>query len=218
MTSEPLSLEPSISSADAPYTLELLGLDSDVLMNAVVRGVREAQNITNFHPVTARGFVQWSETVAALRAQLSEHNWRQADPQNSPRVVSPDGQTSIMVIGGNANTAVSEDVTPGTARRRGPSTAEAVQCNGQQMLDLIFELPALRQTRKPLIWVLLYHWSKDEPVVRAELSLPAEILDGNITQWTHRIFLPPADLSDLVISRRPAGPQDDVDFRIEELP
>lgn len=139
------------------------------------------------------------------------------DPQNSPRVLSHDGLTSIMVIGGNVNTAVSEDVVPGTARRRGTATGEAVQCNGQQMLDLIFELPAIRQTQKPLTWVLLYHWSKDEPVVRAELSLPAEILDGNITQKTRRIFLPPADLSDLEISHRPTGPQDDVDFRIVEL-
>lgn len=217
MTSEPLRLEPFVSSDHAPSALELLGLDSDTLTIAVLRGVRQAQNITNFHPVTARGFVQWSETVAALREQLNERDWRQADPQNSPRVLSPDGLTSIMVIGGNANTAVSEDLTPGTARRRGPATGAAVQCNGQQMLDLIFELPSIRQTQLPLTWVLLYHWSKDEPVVRAELSLPAQIVDGNITQWTSRIFLPPTDVSDLEISHRPAGPQDDVDFRIVEL-
>lgn len=68
MTSEPLRLEPFISSAQAPSALEVLGLDSDTLTISVLRGVRQAQNITNFHPVTARGFVQWSETVAALES------------------------------------------------------------------------------------------------------------------------------------------------------
>ncbi|MFJ4210469.1 hypothetical protein ACIPY2_18610 [Paenarthrobacter sp. NPDC089675] len=218
MSVEPLRLEPFVSSDDATKALASLGLESATLTTSVLRGVRQAQNVTNFHPVTARGFVQWSETVGALREQLNEQEWTQADPQNSPRVFSPDGLTSIMVIGGNANTALSKDVIPGTARRRGPATDAAVQCNGQQVLDLVFELPVVKQTQVPLTWVLLYHWSRDEPVVRAELSLPAQITNGDITQWTQRIILPPIDLSDFEISRRPIGPQDDVDFRIVELP
>ena len=196
MIPEHLQSQPYVTAQDAPSVLALLGLDNGVLMDSVRTGVARAQDVTAFHPVTARGYTQWSETVAYLRQELVGRQWAQGDPQNSPRVFSPDGKTSIMVVGGNADTGVSVEKDPRTARRRGPATRAAV----------------------PLTWVLLYHWSKDEPTVRAELSLPAAVTDdGDISRWSHRILLPPQDLTSFEVPQRPAGPQDDVDFRIVEL-
>lgn len=218
MIPEPLQFQPYVTAQDAPSVLALLGLDNGVLMDSVRTGVARAQDVTAFHPVTARGYTQWSETVAYLRQELVGRQWAQGDPQNSPRVFSPDGKTSIMVVGGNADTGVSVEKDPRTARRRGPATRAAVQCNGQQMLDVILELPATWDRQEPLTWVLLYHWSKDEPTVRAELSLPAAVTDdGDISRWSHRILLPPQDLTSFEVPQRPAGPQDDIDFRIVEL-
>lgn len=218
MLPEPLQSWRFVSEQDAPEKLNDLALDVDVLGDAVRNGVIRAQDVTPFHPVTARGYIQWSETVATLRQALVARDWTQGDPQNSPRVFAPDGKTSIMVVGGNSDTGVSLDLEPKTSRRRGPSTRTAVQCNGQQMLDVILELPASWQQQGPLTWVLLYHWSKHEPSVRAELSLPAEITEhGDISRWSHRIILPEQDLTSFEVPKRPAGPQDDVDFRIVEI-
>ena len=196
--------------------LEQLGLNSELLTTSVLQGVSRAQDITTFHPVTARGFTQWSETVASLREQLDERGWTRSNPQNSPRIISPDGKTSIIVAGGNAQTGRSHEIVPSTARRRGPATRSAVQCNGQGMLDISLAMPAGWNPGAELGWVLLYHWSTDEPTVRAEISLPTEIDDGIIKNWNHRILLPPQDLTSFVVSQRPDEPMDEVDFRIVE--
>lgn len=220
----------SFSTATEALTpsLATLELPEMALLTAVRTGVSSARNITAFHPVTARGFIQWSETVASLRQALDGDGWTRSDPKNSPRITSPDRRTSIMVIGGNAETGVSLDVTPATARRRGPATEAAVQGNGrrrgpgsgvpgQGVLDIDIVLDLKREPKQPQTWVLLYHWSTDEPVVRAELSLPISIEDGEIRTWEHRILLPAQGIEDFEISSRPAGrPEDDVDFTISE--
>lgn len=209
-------------------TLDSLGIEQTVLMDAVRLGVVRASDITSFHPTTARGFVQWSETVASLRQDLDGRGWKISNPKNSPRVTSPDGQTSIMVIGGNENTGVSLDLTPQVARRRGPSTQSAVESNDpindrglrggiQGVLDIVLEMP--RTWQQPQNWVLLYHWSSKDPVIRAELSLPTAIDEGMITSWGPRILLPTQGMEDFDfdIVPQPVSPQDDVDFRIVEL-
>jgi len=228
------ALNPSHSSSNANEaltpSLASLELPEIALLTAVRMGVSSARNITSFHPVTARGFIQWSETVASLRQALDEDGWKSSNPKNSPRITSPDGRTSILVIGGNANTGVSLDVDPATARRRGPATEAAVQGNGkgrgqrggipgQGVLDIDIVLDLKREPKQSQTWVLLYHWSTDEPVVRAELSLPISIEDGEIKTWEHRILLPAQGIEDFEISSRPAGsPEDDVDFTISERP
>lgn len=221
----PFSSDPSEGSLP---TLDSLGIEQTVLMDAVRRGVIRAKDITSFHPITARGFVQWSETVASLRQDLDKDGWSISNPKNSPRITSPDGQTSIMVIGGNEDTGVSLDVSPRTARRRGPSTHAAVESNDltnggglrggiQGVLDIVLEIQ--RTLKQPQNWVLLYHWSTKDPEVRAELSLPATIKDGEITSWGPRLLLPTQGMEDFDfdIMPQPVSPQDDVDFRIVEL-
>lgn len=207
------------SSPESSAPLAALGLDAQLLTEAVRSGVSGAQNITAFHPVTARGLTQWSETVAFLRSALDERGWQATNPQNSPRVTSPDGKTSLMVAGGDHATGVPHGTTPRTARGRGPATRSAVECNGQLAFDIPLTVPLSRNLREPFVWVLLYHWSKDEPEVRAELSLPT-VLDpttGVITDWAARILLPTQPLDDFEISQRPGGHLDEVNFRIEDI-
>lgn len=224
-----LPLPPSGEPAAGSFpTLASLGIEQAILMDAVRVGVVRAKDVTVFHPTTARGFVQWSETVASLRQDLDKQGWSLSDPKNSPRVTSPDGKTSIMVIGGNEATGVSLGVDPRTARRRGPSTQHAVESNDvatgrglrggiQGVLDIVLQIQRTRT--EPQNWVLLYHWSSKDPVVRAELSLPTAIQDGEITAWGPRILLPAQGMEefDFDIMPQPVSPQDEVDFKIVEL-
>lgn len=221
---------PSPATEVLAPTLESLGVHESALLAAVKAGVSGANNVTAFHPITARGFTQWSETVASLRQSLNEEGWTRSNPKNSPRITSPDGRTSIIVIGGNADTGVSADVSPTTSRRRGPATEAAVRSNsrnrgparwipGQGVLDIDLVLDMKRNSDPSKTWVLLYHWATDEPVVRAELSLPISIEEGEIKRWEHRILLPAQNVEDFAITFGPAGgPEDDVDFTISERP
>jgi hypothetical protein len=228
----PFRSQSSQNALGAPKpTLASLELREEDLLSAVQDGVNSARNITEFHPVTTRGFVQWSETVASLRQALGQSEWKASDPQNSPRITSPNGLVSIMVIGGDENTGVSLDVDPSTARRRGAATTDAVLSNaararrsshvmkGQGSLDIGIVLDLKANPETPQNWVLLYHWSTSEPMVRAELSLPVSIEDDKIKTWQHRILLPPQGIEEFELTSRPTGsPEDDVDFMVSELP
>lgn len=207
----------STGADNAEDQLGRLELDAPVLTTALLRGVAQARNITSFHPTTARGFTQWSETVASLREQLDHRLWTRHDPQNSPRITSPTRKTTLLVAGGDPNTGVSQQLMPRTARRRGPATQRAVQCSGQQMLDIPLNISSGWDLEADLSWILLYHWSTSEPVIRGELSLPSRIEKGVVTGWAHRIILPEQDLTPSGISQRTDGPEDEVDFRIIEL-
>lgn len=217
MPSEALKPWRYASGSDVTQRLAGLGLSAAPLLDAVLNGVRSAQNITSFHPVTARGFMQWSETVASLRQAVVDLDWIASDPQNSPRVTSPDGRTSIMVAGGDAATGVHGE-EPSLARKRGPATRRAVQINGQGQFDINLVMPGTQVAPGPATWMLLYHWDHHRPVVHAELSLPVDFTDeGQVRRWSHRILLPEQDLTEFSISQNPGGPHDDVEFGIVEL-
>lgn len=122
-----------------------------------------------------------------------------------------------MVMGGDENTG-SQTTPPQAARRRGPSTRDTMQCNGQEMLDVTLPLPRGWSDQEPLTWVLVYHWSRRAPQLQAELSLARDLdEDGRTFAWHHRILLPEQDLQEFNIPQRPAGPDFDIDFRIQEL-
>lgn len=213
---------------DSQITLEDFDLNRDHLHQAARAGVVAALNITPYHPVTARGFVQWADTVASLRKQLSELGWELTDHQNSPRVITPDKHRSIMVAAGDKNTG-RKGKPPRFARRRGPATRVSVEVNGQQTLPLRelqegLELNQLRHRNgtagQPETWVLLYCWVPEERRVHLELSLPSAMDDeGQVTEWAHRIpvddlMLDAEDLGDGVDM---AAAAQDVDFRITEV-
>jgi len=209
--------EPRTAPDEASMALEQLGLTPEILLSAARAGIRQAREITDFHPVTARGMVQWMETVASLRSSLAEHSWTLGNPKNSPRTFSPDGRTSVMVMGGDENTG-SPSAPPQAARRRGPSTRATMQCNGQGLLDVPLSLPRGWADQDPLTWVLVYHWSRKAPRLQAELSLARNLdEDGCTFDWHHRILLPDEDLREFDIPQRPAAPDFDIDFRIQEL-
>lgn len=203
-------------AGDAPDVLSSMGLSLDVLQGALASGELGAGNTTKYHPRISAGTTRWADTVARLRSELVELKWNMAEPKNSPRIVSPDGRISIMVVGGNPLTGI-ESGEPRTARKRGPSTKDAVEAN---QLSLPFDLAGLTKpgdlaaSSDAATWVLLYYRSDTPNETRAELSLPESISDGEIKRWHHRILLP-AVTHNLAVVTRDAGGNDDVDFKID---
>lgn len=204
------SIQPSVPAAER---LAALGLDVEVLSDSLMSGVQGARNVSPHHPVTARGYVLWADSVGALRSSLTARGWTNDDRLNVPRVVSPDGEHALVIMGGNDSTGRSLDFAPGLARRRGPATHRAVEVNGQLELFKWGATPATEDIRT---WVLLYRWSRAEPVIRAELSLPSRMDKGDVVAWKERILLPEISLDQFDLSDFDVTAEDDVYFGISQ--
>lgn len=197
---------PVRDGAETLRRLEELGLALPPLEASLLAGDVSARNAGPFHPVNAAGTLRWLDTVESLRRQLADNDygWKADDVRNSPRTVSPDGRTAIMVAGGNRHTGRDEDgVDPQTARARGESTRRAVQINGQLALPLGVLADASAERRAGVnTWVLLYHRSDNPQQLRAELSLPVDITaKGFVTGWRERLLLPDQDFGPDVQAR-----------------
>lgn len=197
----------------ASGAVEDLGLTVKTLQDALLAGEGGASNMAEFHPVGAAGSVRWFDTVGELRQQLErEHGWKIADPKNSPRIVSPDSTFAVAVIAGDEDTGNVDVDHPGTARKRGPATTDAVNANQLTLFDVPAGSESSGSADIPT-WVLLYFRSDDPSEIRAELSFPTEIVKGEISRWEKRIVLESIPI-EAMIQPRDAGGEKDVPFDV----
>lgn len=180
------------TSADVMRRLAELGLDMEVLEQAVHHGHNGAERATALHAKTAAGTYRWNETVAALRAELVERGWIPSDVKNAPRILNEEKNVSIMVATGDQNTGTSK--IPKNATSKGSMTQADVWNNGNQLV--IEEVASLLAEKSPATWVLLYFYSRQYNHIRLELSLPSGMENGFISEWEERIILPKIDLGD----------------------
>ncbi|MEJ5866709.1 hypothetical protein WDV85_03020 [Pseudokineococcus sp. 5B2Z-1] len=209
-----------VSGLDVDRRLEELGLERGVLVMALEAGQTSAQQATEHHPVTAAGILRWLATVETLRRELEvQLDWAPDDVRNSPRVLSPDRTTAVLVARGDRGTGEVE-VTPQTARARGRSTVQAVNINEQMALPLDVRVvadPSAERTDGVQTWILLHYLSDEDPQqLRAELSLPVRVDEtGHVTGWVERILLPPLTFGPDVGSARDAGDDGEGDGDVE---
>lgn len=180
-----------ISGDEVATYLTQIGISQLQLARALDAGEVGANNVDEFHPKTAAGTVRWLDTVGQLRRGLgTENDWQLNDPLNSPRIVRPDRVITLMAVGGSADTGLMEG-NPQANRRKGAATRDAVAA-GQTSIDISISTTADPESigKAAGTWVLLYHRAKEPNMLRAELSLPSGIRDGQFTGWFFRILLP----------------------------
>jgi len=179
-----------------------LGLSVDIVADALRRADVDSTACSVLDPPILEGLLRWGRTTKYLREGLLPLGWTFDNPRNLARTISPGGDFAIVVATGNERTGLA-DVEAGTRHHKGYATERAVIANGQLTLDLgdlLRVAPFDRaagtgaDAEQPTMWLLLF--CVDEDAFRAELSLPAAIDNGRITQWSERILLP-------VIARRP---------------
>lgn len=204
---EPTSL---LTSKEALTRLSEIGIELEVLNQALRSGHNGAAQVTAVHPKTAAGTRRWDETVASLRNSLIQEGWKQTDYRNAPRIVNPENNISIMVATGNNKTGTKED--PSNATAKGVMAQQDVRNNNGAGQQVIQEVAEMREAQTPITWVLLYFYSQQFNHIRAELSRPsADGMDdqGFITKWEERIILPVMDLS---------GETELLDIQSDEIP
>ncbi|WP_210604296.1 hypothetical protein [Brevibacterium oceani] len=208
--------------ADALQRLSELAINAEAIITALRAGELSARQADEFSPVTAAGTQQWNGTVQELRRNLAIDGWLVRNPNNSPRIVRPDGQLSIAVVSGNLNTGIPFK-EPRNAHLLGPTVDASVVSNrlGEVTGQLVFESveeaaiadAASTPRLDPNTWILLY---VDDPVngVRAELSHPDSTADRFISHWLERIIIPGENTMDETLPIE--TPVEDVHFDIRE--
>jgi hypothetical protein len=190
--------------------LHRLGLNRQLLVNALEQGEAQRRLATDLDPRTAAGYTGWARTIRIMREGVIGLNvgWFPAEWTGIPVVINADETIALTATSGDENTGrpdTGDD--PTTKNPKGWGTAEVVAINAQESLDI----PA------PTTWVLLYDSSADG--LHAELSCPEALAaNGYIEAWSVRIIIgrldlgepdaqrdvpePPADNPDVTVLRR----------------
>ena len=198
---------------DAQSRLVEFGLSLEVLQEAAEAGYLGLISCTDNDPPTTRGYMAWAHTLRRLREQLVPFGWKRDNSLNFPRTLSEKHKISIIVSTGDEGTGRSQ-LHPRTKSPKGHLTEQAVYLNSLQGTLKGF-LPDEETKTLPIsayeTWIFLFYVTVTE--VRAELSLPSVITDGEILAWKERIILPPTEVDPDVLERSPEddlGPEIDV--------
>jgi len=185
---------PVIDGDEVTDRLAELGLKAEILEFALRGADAEARTYTQLDPPNMQGMARYSRTVRLLRELLLPLGWSYDNPRNLARTVSPDRQVAVIATLGDAATGVPH-VRPSTRYEKGIATVEAVSRNFVQLslpMDVGDDPPVDPDMDGIATWILLYNVTESE--IRAELSLPASMVDGYIDTWLERIILPPIPL------------------------
>lgn len=173
--------------------LEALGLSREILYEAVRAGEAARASCTFNDPPILPGLLAWGRTVRALGELLAPLGWTRRDEGNYSIVEDPRLGIAIAVATGDEATGI-PDAVPRTKYPKGPTTAQAVQRNNQQLQ--LFDEPERNRDSEPtdarvsLTWIFLI--ARVGAEARCELSLPAEIGDDDrIEGWRERLILDP---------------------------
>jgi hypothetical protein len=170
-----------------------LGVAVEAIQRAVAAGHVARITCTEDDPPFIPGTEAWRFTLVTLRGELCPRGWRKADPCNYSLVINDARQINIVVASGDAFVRRSNG-SPRTKSLKGLCT-EAATIRNRIEGDLFPETLSEELRRVAVVleyrtWVLLIYITDEE--YRAELSLPADMEDGQITDWEERIFIPDA--------------------------
>ncbi len=184
-----------------------LGLSVEILQKALRRAEAEAATCTAFDPPIMAGFMRYGRTIRFLREDLIAAGWDFDNPRNFCRTIHPTRKFAVVATSGDEGTG-DPTLTPTTKYPKGYATVRAVETNGQLALDFPgFQIEdPVSEVEQLSTWFLLYRVTDEE--ICAEISLPHDMVGGNITDWIERIILPALPREDAALAVV-AEPDDD---------
>lgn len=193
---------------DVQRRLSLLGLQLEALHEALSAGAVAFRACTTNHPLTARGYYFYAETVRGLRDVLD--GWEPESDSNIEYVVHPDGLVRLFVLAGDSGTGFAKAELR-SRRKRGTRGRLAVNAN-QLVMDLgTHENDSVLSAGQT--WALVHYLDLEVGEVRAEVALPTAIADdGRVNGWERRIVLPSLPLFAPAIPERVTA--DDVEIEV----
>jgi hypothetical protein len=186
---------------DVRAELDALGLTLEVLATAREAWDRAAASATAFEPVTSPGTKGWIAGIGALRENLSIapfRDWEAANRRNLPLSINRKKSIALTATSGDPWTGWLDPQgrEPTTKNPKGLVLTEAVGSNAKQLalLDDAYmrrsDGKPYKMTGEPLPLTYLLLVFNSDVDMKAELSLPRKIDDGEIVAWEKRIILP----------------------------
>jgi hypothetical protein len=192
-----------------------LGVSVVALIKALEAGQLARLSCTPNDPPFIPGTEAWRFVVRTLREELLPRGYRKADPANYSLVINDARKLNIVVASGDTMVrSITGD--PKTKHLKGLFTEAVIfrnkQIGGLFPAEISEELRTAVSILEYPTWILLIYITDDE--IRAELSYPDAIEEGQIISWKERIFIPDS-ADDDGAEIRPTGDTDpDIDVPV----
>lgn len=166
--------------------LDQLRLTAGELILVVHQAVAAKANFVLNHPLNAAGQLSYIFGTGALREVLRPKGWEIDRTGNIEATFDP--HTGIKVVFQNADSACDDSRDPKAISDKGPAASKAVDV-GQRSLFAEFDVEDSAKVRKEnaALWYFFVHINGDD--VRAELSFPKHIEDGQFKGFNERIYM-----------------------------
>ncbi|WP_247354319.1 hypothetical protein [Bradyrhizobium sp. 160] len=166
--------------------LDQLGLSASELISVVQQAVAAKANFVLNHPLNAAGQLSYIYGTGAVREVLRLKGWQIDRTDNIEATYNP--ETGMKIVFQNADSACDDGRDPKAISDKGPAASRAVD-GGQMFLFPEYaeeEREALRR-KNAALWYLFVYINGDD--VRAELSFPKRIEDGQFKGFNERIYI-----------------------------
>ncbi len=166
--------------------LDQLGLSGSELIGVVHQAVAAKANYVLNHPLNAAGQLSYIYGTGALRDTLRAKEWQIDRTGNIEATYDP--KTGIKIVFQNADSACEDRRDPKAISDKGPAAIKAVDL-GQQSLfpEYDAEDEEKRKKENAALWYLFVYINGDD--VRAELSFPKRIEEGQFKGFNERIYI-----------------------------
>lgn len=195
---------------DIETKLDELGFTVEELQEAARANFLAQASCTPNDAPTAAGSTGWFAAVRVLREFLTLKGWKRPNIKNSPRILHPSGDFSVMFATGNDATG-NPILTPRTKSNKGATTRDSINKNALQASlfedEMIPHVVPIHKFKEASVsnnatWVFLVYVHVDrnpenpKHIIRCELSLPVNMDDaGYINSWSERIIIPEIDIN-----------------------
>jgi hypothetical protein len=166
--------------------LNQLGLTASELIGVVHQAVAAKAAFVLNHPLNAAGQLSYIYGTGALRDALRAKEWEIDRTGNIEATIDP--ESGMKIVFQNADSACDDDRDPKAISDKGPAASKAVD-QGQHSLfpEYDIEDEEKRKRENAALWYLFVYINGDD--VRAELSFPKRIEDGQFKGFNERIYI-----------------------------
>lgn len=204
-----ISTQLIITDGDSERKLQKLNLSAEGLTQACLQGVLSRSNCTDYNTKGGPGFIQWDNTVKALRERFCGKNWVKYEYGGLEGIVSTD--KIIRIIPSSGNVATGNKNQP--ASNKNPKGINMIHLiEKTQQLSLFSDISNQINDDNIITYVLLYY--NNEKELRLELSKPASINKGKIVAWEERIIINPYDFGSTPFEQEKETEEDCIDIPI----
>jgi hypothetical protein len=166
--------------------LDQLGLSASELIGIVHQAVAAKASFVLNHPLNAAGQLSYIYGTGALRDTLRPKGWQIDRTGNIEATFDP--KTGIKIVFQNADSACDNGRDPKAISDKGPAASKAVDL-GQRSLFPEYDIEDEERLKREVapLWYFFVYINGDD--VRAELSFPKRIEDGQFKGFNERIYI-----------------------------